>query len=104
MPRKHSSQSDPVEAEIERALDPGTFIPDRACYSLVNDLEMVAARIGKLTVGDPARAVILITAQINAEKVADKRRKVEGPRARGAKYLPGWGTGRIRNVFLLFPG
>jgi len=29
---------DPFEREIEIALEPGRFIPDRACSSFVNDL------------------------------------------------------------------
>jgi hypothetical protein len=30
-------------------LNPGAFIPDRACFSFVSDLDQVAAKIAKLT-------------------------------------------------------
>jgi len=50
---------DPVEREIEIALAPGRFIPDRACFSFVSDLDEVAATIAKLIPSEPARAVRL---------------------------------------------
>lgn len=59
MTRKRSPQGDPIEQEIEQVLDPGTFIPDRACFSFLSDLDQVASKIAKLVGGDPARAVTL---------------------------------------------
>jgi len=48
---------DPVEREIETALAPGTFIPDRISFAFVSDLEGVAATSAKLIPIEPARAV-----------------------------------------------
>ncbi len=59
MTRKPRRKSDPIEREIELALDPGGFIPDRACFSFVRDLEEIAASIANLMQRDPARAIIL---------------------------------------------
>lgn len=59
MTRKPRGKADPLEDEIELALNPGAFIPDRACFSFVSDLDGVAAKIAKLTRRDPARAVTL---------------------------------------------
>ena len=54
-----SSQPDPVETEIERALDPGRFVSDRGCFRFVDGLEQVAATIGGLVADDPDRAATL---------------------------------------------
>ncbi len=59
MTRKSRQKTDPLEHEIERALNPGAFIPDRACFSFVSDLDRIAAKIGNLTKTDPTRAVAL---------------------------------------------
>jgi hypothetical protein len=59
MTRKARSKVDPIEQEIELTLNPGAFIPDRACYSFVSDLDKVAAKIAKLIASDPSRAVAL---------------------------------------------
>ena len=59
MTRKHRTKADPIEHEIERMLNPGAFISDRACFSFVSDLDEVAAKIANLTGSDPARAVAL---------------------------------------------
>jgi len=59
MTRKSRAKADPIEREIELALNPGAFIPDRACFSFVSDLDEVAAKIAKLTASDPSRAVTL---------------------------------------------
>jgi len=59
MTRKPRSKPDPIEREIELALDPGGFIPDRACFSFVRDLEEIVASIAKLMQRDPARAITL---------------------------------------------
>jgi hypothetical protein len=54
--RKRMTRRDPVEIEIERALSPGAFIRDGACFSFVSSLEGVAAQIDQLQKTDPARA------------------------------------------------
>jgi hypothetical protein len=59
MTKQPRTKADPIEQEIELALNPGAFIPDRACYSFVSDLDEVAAKIAKLTASDPSRAVTL---------------------------------------------
>ena len=59
MTRKPRSKPDPLEHQIELALDPGAFIPDRACFSFVCGLEEVAGRIAELTTTEPARAIAL---------------------------------------------
>ena len=59
MARKPRSKIDPMEQAIELAFNPDAFISYNACESFVSDLEDVADSIGKLTVSDPARAVIL---------------------------------------------
>jgi hypothetical protein len=57
MTRKPRTRTDPLEGRIELALNPGSFIPGRACFSFVADLDGVAAMIAKLTTTDPARAI-----------------------------------------------
>jgi hypothetical protein len=59
MTRKRRPHSDLIEQEIERVLNPGAFIPDRACFSFVSDLDAVAAKIDKLVSSDPAHAIAL---------------------------------------------
>jgi hypothetical protein len=59
MTRKARGKVDPIEQEIELALRPGTFIPDRAGSSFVSGLDEVAAKIAKLTASDASRAVAL---------------------------------------------
>jgi len=59
MTRKARANADPIEQEIELALNPGVFIPDRACFSFTSDLDEVTAKIAKLTTSDSARAVTL---------------------------------------------
>ncbi|MFH1982404.1 MAG: DUF6880 family protein [Pseudomonadota bacterium] len=59
MTRKPRAEIDPVEQEIEVALNPDAFISYHACESFVSDLEEVADSIGKLTVSDAARVVPL---------------------------------------------
>jgi len=62
MTRPPRSKPDPIEREIELALNPGVFIPDRASFSFVGGLEEVAARIAKLIPVDPDRATALYEA------------------------------------------
>lgn len=67
---------DPIELKIERALSPGFFIRDRACFSFVNSLEEVAAQIDRLQKTDPARAAglhesFLAGCQEKAEELDD---------------------------------
>src|ERR1017187_7223992 len=59
MKRKPRLGADPMERQMEVALNPGAFIPDRACYSFAIELEEVAAGIGKLAGADPVRATAL---------------------------------------------
>ena len=59
MTRKRRPQGDPIEHEIELALNPGAFIPYDASFSFVSELDGVAAEIAKLISSDPARAVSL---------------------------------------------
>ena len=59
MTKKRRPQGDPIEDEIELALNPGAFISYSACFSFVSDLDDVAAKIIKLVSSDPARAVTL---------------------------------------------
>jgi len=59
MTRKHSTKADPIEHEIERMLNPGAFISDRACFVFVSDLDEVAAKIANLAGSEPTRAVAL---------------------------------------------
>jgi Family of unknown function (DUF6880) len=59
MTRKPRAKADPMEQEIERALKPGAFVSDGACFSFVTRLVVVAAKIDQFTSGDPARAVTL---------------------------------------------
>ncbi len=66
MTRKARGRIDPIEQEIELALNPGAFIPDRACFSFVSDLDEVAAKIAKLVASGPARAVTLYEAFLAA--------------------------------------
>lgn len=54
-----SSVSDPMEAEIERALAPGRFVSDRGCFRFVDGLEQVAATVGRLVDDEPVRAATL---------------------------------------------
>ncbi len=46
--------SAPIELAMEEALRPGRYISEHASFSLVNELESVAARIAE---ADPERAV-----------------------------------------------
>jgi hypothetical protein len=50
---------DPIERRIEEALNPGAFIGDRACFSFVSGLEVVAGSIRGLIKTEPARATAL---------------------------------------------
>lgn len=53
---------DPLEREIEAALDPGRFVGDRSCFSFVSDLEEVESDIAALLESAPDRAVALYEA------------------------------------------
>jgi len=55
-------QRDPLEPEIEGALDPGRFVGDRGCFCFVSDLEEVESDIAELVQSAPARAVTLYEA------------------------------------------
>jgi hypothetical protein len=56
MKRKPRRGADPIERQMELVLNPGAFIPDRACFSFVHGLDEVAAALGKLARTDPVRA------------------------------------------------
>lgn len=57
MTRRPRRSRDPIEHEIEVALNPGSFISDRACFSFVGDLDELAARIATLVGTESSRAV-----------------------------------------------
>ena len=57
--RKPGGRPDPLERDIEMALRPCVFIPDRVCFSFVGNLEDVAGGIAGLIAGGPTRAVTL---------------------------------------------
>ncbi len=59
MKRKSRRGADPIERQMELALNPGAFISDGACFSFVSGLDEVAAAVGKLTRTDPVRATAL---------------------------------------------
>ena len=59
MTRKGRGKRDPIEGDIEVALNPGAFIPGRACSSFVTDLRRVATKVEKVNGTNPARAVEL---------------------------------------------
>ena len=62
MTARARARRDPLEREIETALDPGHFIGDRVSYSFVSDLELVGAELASLVGSEPARAVALYEA------------------------------------------
>ena len=53
MKRKPRRGADPIEGQMELALNPGAFIPDRECFSFVSGLEEVAAEVGEPRRGVP---------------------------------------------------
>jgi hypothetical protein len=55
-------QRDPLEREIEAALDPGRFVGDHSCFSFVSDLEKVESDIARLIQSEPGRSVALYDA------------------------------------------
>ena len=59
MKRKPRRGADPIERQMELALDPGAFISDGACFSFVSGLDEVAAAVGRLTRTEPVRATAL---------------------------------------------
>jgi hypothetical protein len=44
------------ERRIETALDPGRYVPERACFGYMADLEDVAAGLAELVATDPGPA------------------------------------------------
>lgn len=56
MTRRAGCRANLVEAGLEAALDPGRFVPYRACFSFV-DNEEVENEIARLVGKEPARAV-----------------------------------------------
>jgi hypothetical protein len=64
--------SDPIEVVTEEALRPGRYISEHASFSLVNELQSVAARIAG---ADPEHAVGLYEAFIAACPRGGRRTK-----------------------------
>lgn len=62
MRRDPGHEADPIEQAIEASLKPRAFIHDRECFSFVNGLEAVAAKIVELIESDPQRACTLYEA------------------------------------------
>lgn len=62
MTRKARPRRDPLEQQIEAALDPGRFVGDRACFSFVSDLDEVESDLAPLIESAPGRAVALYEA------------------------------------------
>jgi len=54
------SAADPIEGEIELALDPGSYIGSRNDFGFLDGLGKVAARVESVARFDPARAVALL--------------------------------------------
>ncbi|MBZ5621117.1 MAG: hypothetical protein LAQ69_20685 [Acidobacteriia bacterium] len=59
MKRKPRGKGDPIEHQMEQALDPGGFIGDHECFSFVSGLDKTAAHIRNLIKIDPVRAIAL---------------------------------------------
>ncbi|MEI6231560.1 MAG: DUF6880 family protein [Planctomycetota bacterium] len=59
MASKRPCKLDPIEHEIEIALAPGRFIPDRGCFSFVDGLDAAETKIAELIRSDPNRAIAL---------------------------------------------
>jgi hypothetical protein len=55
--RKPRSSRDPIKHQIEVALNSGSFISDRACFSFVSDLRELSTKIAKVLEAEPLRAV-----------------------------------------------
>lgn len=56
LPSRRGTKADPLEKEIEAALQPGDFISYGACWSFVEDLEHVEARLAAPGSGRSGRA------------------------------------------------
>jgi hypothetical protein len=59
MPPRRVTTTDPLEHEIEAALEPGHFIEYAAAWSFVEGLDRLEDKIAKLVRSTPARAVAL---------------------------------------------
>lgn len=66
MKRRIRGRVDPIEQEIELALNPGAFVSDGVCFSFVRALDEVAGKIARLVAGDPSRAAALYEAFLAA--------------------------------------
>ncbi len=53
------ARPDAIETAIEGAFRPGDFVPERATWSFVSELEAVEKKVAALVATDPARAVAL---------------------------------------------
>jgi tetratricopeptide (TPR) repeat protein len=59
VPRRHPTKPDPLEREIEAALQPGHFVRHAGVWPFVERLGRIEARIARLVRGSPARAAAL---------------------------------------------
>ncbi len=59
MSRQRHRKLDPVELQIERALQPNRFIAYTACSEFIEGIEAVQTEIARLVEGEPARAAFL---------------------------------------------
>ncbi len=57
MNRRTRGRVDPIEQEIEAALNPGAYVHDGACFSFVHALDEIEDKIAKLIASDPRRAI-----------------------------------------------
>ena len=58
-PKRRATKTDPLEQEIEAALQPGSFIKYGAGWPFVEGLDRVEGKIARLVRSAPARAVAL---------------------------------------------
>lgn len=92
--RKPAGRPDPFERDIELALRPGVFIPDRACFSFVSDLEDVAGKLAGLDAGRPTRSVTLYETFLAA--CYEKASEVDDSSGSFGQFVEGLFCGWIR--------
>jgi len=118
-PKRRATKTDPLEQEIEAALQPGSFIKYGAGWSFVEGLDRVEEKIARLVGSAPAHAVALYETFLagcyeKAEELDDSsgnfgmfvdglssaagsrraRRPAATPERRRAALSPGWTTTR----------
>ncbi len=87
---RRARPADPLEGEIDAALDPGHFLSDRAWLSFVSDNEEMEHEIAKLIGAEPARAVALYETFLagcheKADEIDDDDTADEPPRSTMAR-------------------